>query len=159
MLFALSAQSANVLIYNPVNGFTVDYFTSVNTPSFQGMTNVLINPVLPAGIPIKFTKVVSNSVVPMSFSESNSIIAAESAALDAGVRALANTNMFIFGVDPLTFRAVADTAIDEINFLRLEISIAKTNLTLFQQRATMSPRTLSQFKNSVINKINAGTVD
>lgn len=155
----MTAQSSNVLIYNPINGRSLAYLLSVNTPDFQGRSDVLINPVLPSGIPLEFTKVVNSLVVPLSASESNAVVSTNALLADISLRNGADSFFVELSPNPLMNRSVADTAVDEINILRNEISVAKTNISKFQSTPTLAPRTLAQFRNSVTNKNHSGSVD
>lgn len=159
LLTHLSAWSSNVLIYNPDNGYTIAYLISVNTPAFEGITNALINPVIPAGIPLEFTKVSNNLVVALSSSESNAVISALAANNDSELRASANNGFVVLMANALVLRALASTIGDEINIIRNELSVAKTNISKFQSTPTLTPRTLVQFSNSISNKVNSGSVD
>lgn len=158
LLCVVPAFGSNVLIYNPTNGNIIAYITSVNTPSFSGMTNVLFNPVLPA-VPLDFSLVTNGVVVAMTTSQSNAVVAARAAETDAHIRTSARNPVTLLSPEGLVLRGFADTARDEFNLLRLEVSIAKTNFALFQSRQTMAPRTLVQLQNAITNKINSGAVD
>lgn len=158
LLCALPAFGDNVLVYYPPTGTIIAYIPSAHTPSYAGMTNVLINPVLPA-VPLEFALVTNGVVVAMTAVQSNAVVAARTAATDAALRMAARNPVTVLSPEGLVLRAFADTARDEINLLRLEVSIAKTNFSLFQSRATMAPRTLLQLQNAITNKINSGAVD
>lgn len=158
VLLVITASASNVIIYDPPTGKVIAYLLSVNTPDYEGKSNTLINPVLPP-VPLEFTKVSNGVVIALSAAESNAVIFA---ALDAGTNATrsgASSPVTAFSVGGLDLRAIADVAKDEINLLRLEISIAKTNQAQFSSRPTMAPRTLQQFQNALTNKINSGAVD
>lgn len=159
LLCALPALAGNIYIFDPVTRHHRDYVTSQHTPAYQGRTDVLIDPVLPVGIPLTFTKETNGTVVAMSLSESNTIVAARAAATDAALRMTARDPVMVLSPEGLLFRALADASRDEFNLVRLEISIAKTNFALFQSRATMAPRTLAQLQTAITNKINSGAVD
>lgn len=158
LMVVMAASGSNVIIYDPPTGKILAYLISANTPEYQGATNALINPVLPS-VPLQFAKVSNSVVVAMSAAESNAVLAASVALADIGVRAGASNQVQSFRYDGLALRAFADASKDEINLLRLEMSIAKTNFVLFQTRATMAPRTLTQLKNSINGKIGDGSAD
>jgi hypothetical protein len=158
LIAALPAMGSNVLIYDPPTGVIIAYIISANTPSYAGMTNVLIDPVLPA-TPLEFSLATNGVVVAMTAAQSNAVLAARAAVADASLRMNARDPVTKLSAEGLVLRAFADTARDEINLLRLELSIAKTNMTLFQSRATMPPRTLAQLQTAITNKVTSGSVD
>lgn len=159
VLVAIPVFAGNVYIFDPVTRYHRDYLTSKHTPAFQGRPDVLINPALPDGIPLMFTKETNGTVVAMSQSESNAVVAAIIAAIDAGIRADANHPLNNFTGNGLLFRAFADLIKDGFNDIRLELSIAKTNIAVFQARPTLPPRTFAQLQTAITNKIAQHTVD
>lgn len=154
-----SISGSNVLIFNTNTTFSIDYLISVNTPAFEGRADALINPVLPPGVPILFTKVTGGTVVAMTASESNSILATIAAQYDAAIRAGAISPLVDFSTVGLLQRAFADTVKDEINIIRNELSVAKTNISKFQSTPTLSPRTFAQLQTALTNKVASHTVD
>lgn len=75
---------AHIVIYDTNTLKVLDYKMSVNTPDYMGRNDVLFDPVLPTGIPLKYLKVDSGQVVEMNQPEKNAIDAAEAqAAVDA----------------------------------------------------------------------------
>lgn len=156
----VAVKSSDIFIYNPINRYGLVYITSAHTPSYEGMSNILINPILPVGIPVPFTKVTTNEiVVPLSISESNDIVALGILESDQRLRSQADSNVTGLTSPGLVVRALADSITDEINILRNEISIAKTNMGKFQTIATLPPRTLAQLKMAITNKVHSGSVD
>lgn len=159
LLVALPAIAGNVYVFDPVTRHHRDYITSQHTPAYQGRTDVLIDPALPVGIPLMFTKETNGVVVAMSLSESNAIVASIIAALDTGVRADASAPLKDFSGLGLLMRAFADLVKDDLNILRNEISIDKTNEALFRSRPILAPRTFAQLQTAITNKIASRTVD
>lgn len=160
LVLALPVLGSNVLIFDTSTGRAVAYLLSVHTPSYQGRNDTIINPSLPLGIPLQFLLFTTNGeITVMSAVQSNAVLEAEAAASTNEIRASANAPVTAFTPGGLDLRSLADVAKDEINLLRLEVSVAKTNLSLFQSRPTMAPRTLGQLQNALTNKINNGSVD
>ena len=60
---------ANVLIYDVKTSEVKEYLESVNTPEFEGRDDVLINPIIPDNVPMKYLKVEKNNVIEMSVTE------------------------------------------------------------------------------------------
>ena len=90
---------ANIAIFNPTNGRILEYKESVNTPEYAGRPDVLINPVMPAGVPIRFLKVVSGVPTEMTQGEKDTIMSNEAAAAAQAIKDAAkaqiDTNTYI----------------------------------------------------------------
>lgn len=61
--------AADVAIYDEQTNKVKDRKASVNTLEYNGRTDVVINPAVLAGVPIKYQKVVNGEVVEMSAQE------------------------------------------------------------------------------------------
>jgi len=68
---------ADVLIYNKQTGKIKSYLKSVNTPDYLNRNDVIINPKIPKGVPLKFLKVENGKVVEMSQSEKKALLQEE----------------------------------------------------------------------------------
>ncbi len=87
---------ANILIYDRVTGKPVQYLTSVNTPDYSSRSDVLVNPVIPAGVLHKYLKVVGGSVFEMTVEEKAAVDAAEAQiALNARIAQINNLDVSI----------------------------------------------------------------
>lgn len=159
LIIALPALAGNVYVFDPVTRHHRDYITSQHTPAYQGRTDVLIDPVLPVGIPLIFTKETNGIVAAMSAAESNAVVLAVLSVEDASIRSSAVSPLKEFTGNGLLFRAFADLMKDGFNELRLEISVAKTNTAKFQGTPTLPPRTFAQLQTAITNKIAQHTVD
>ena len=73
---------ALVVIYNTVDGQVLQIIPSANTPEYEGRGDVLINPIIPGGVPQKYLKVVAGALTEQT--------AAEKSATDASI---ANDNL------------------------------------------------------------------
>ena len=76
---------ANILIYDQATGKLIDYKKSVHTPDYSSRPDVLVNPVIPQGIPYKYLKVDNGLVVELSQVEKDAVDQAEA---DAAEQAL-----------------------------------------------------------------------
>ena len=85
ILASLPCFGANVLIYDTFTGQAKAYLRSVNTPDYSSRADVLVNPKIPSGVPLKFLKVENGVVVEMSQDEKDVIAKAE---LDAQKQAM-----------------------------------------------------------------------
>lgn len=54
---------ANIVIYDPTTTFVTSYLTSVNTAVFEGRDDILINPTMPADLPLDNLRVMNGKVV------------------------------------------------------------------------------------------------
>lgn len=142
---------SQVVIFDPndptVANRATQYLPSANTPDYSGNANALINPDLSAlvGVIVKHWKRSGSSVVEMSQAEKDAIAQAESDALEESIREGAKAKLDGFLVDSLVLRAFADITKDEINILRAQHGLA--------------PRTLTQLKTAIKNRIDDGSVD
>lgn len=105
---------ANILIYNISNGRALEYKESVNTPDFSSRADVLVNPVMPAGVPVKFLKVVAGAPIEMTQAEKDTIATNEAAAGDAALRLAAKQAFSNLDTLPLAVRAVLIYLLGEI---------------------------------------------
>lgn len=103
-------------------------------------------------VPFKYWKHDTGAIVSMTAAEITAQDAADAAAeaqrvLDdlAAIRAGAAAGLDGFAEVPLALRAFADVVREEINILRA--------------LHTLTPRTLSQLKTAITNKVNSGDVD
>ncbi len=120
---------------------------SANDIEFVSRTDVVLNPDLSAlsGVPRKYWKHVTGSIVEYTAGEKATQDAAEDTAAEARVRADAKDRLDGFDSQSLQLRAFADIIKDELNILRALHSL--------------SDRTLAQLRTSIKNRIDGGTVD
>jgi len=71
---------ARIVIYDEANNRVLEDIKSANTPDYDGRTDVLINPTVPQGIPIKYLKVSGSSLKEMNPSEKNQVDSEETQA-------------------------------------------------------------------------------
>ncbi len=136
---------AKVVIFDPLTNRVKEVLDSVNTPDYDGRSDVLVNPIIPSNIAIKYLKVDGASIVAMDATEKAAIDKAESDAARIETRATAQNSVDTFSDIGLLFRALAKVFLSEINTLRAQLSLA--------------PRTIDQVKTAMKNAINAGDVD
>lgn len=105
---------ANVLIYNVGNGRALEYKESVNTPDFSARPDVLVNPVMPPGVPIKFLKVVAGAPIEMTQGEKDTVTAGETAASDADLRTTSKTQLAALNESNLKLRACVIYLVQQI---------------------------------------------
>src|SRR6185369_1216645 len=159
LLLCASAFAGRVFIFDPATGRVLADLQSADSGSYLGASNAVVfyktnASTIPLGADIRFLLVTNGTVIPMSASQSNQIVAAAAAAADGALRQTANAPLLALTPDGLILRALADSMIDEINTLRLQISQAKTNFSGFTNSATLAPRTLNQLRNAITNKVN-----
>ena len=134
-----------VAIFNPVNNRIIDVKNSVNTPSFVGRNDVIINPTMPQGVILKYLKHENGSVVEMTQAEKDQVDQEEATANLNKVRGLAKGNVDDFTDYGVIIRALAIITMNEINILRAQHSLPA--------------RTLAQLKTAMKNEIDSGSAD
>lgn len=105
---------ASILIFNIGNNRVLEWRAEVNTPDFSSRPDVIVNPVMPAGVPIKFLKVVAGAPVEMTQAEKDTITANELAAADLAKRTAAKQQIAVGNIDDLQLRAVLIYLLQEI---------------------------------------------
>jgi len=165
--------ASTVVLYDPqsqgVTNRVVAVITSGDTPSFSGLTNVLINPTLPGSGGPQNWKVSGGTVVALTGGDLTAIANAEAAALTAKLQfrervsktnALSSATATALDLDARLLKALAETIMDELNILRTQIQLARTNTTAFQSTTNrnnfpMTERTMTQLRTAIITKLNA----
>ena len=79
-MITLTASASNIIIYDEATGVIKQYRTSVNTPSFDGRKDVVVNPKLPTKT-LRDLKVVAGKVVELTQEEKDARDVAEALAL------------------------------------------------------------------------------
>jgi ribosomal protein S11 len=165
-----SLLASNVIVYDPqsagVTNRVTAYLQSVDTGKYSGQSNTLINPVVPNGVATDW-KVSGTNVVGMDSNDLAAIAASDAAtvaAKQAAQQRQAKTNVWK-GIDDYledgrTFRAFAELVMDELNILRGQVQLARTNTTAFQSSTNrtsvpLGDRTTGQLRSAMINKLNA----
>lgn len=97
---------ASILIFNTGNGRALEWRAEVNTPDFSSRPDVIVNPVMPPGVPIKFIKVVAGAPVAMTAGEQATITANETAAADTDLRTNSKTQLGAVNTENLKLRAL-----------------------------------------------------
>ena len=140
ILTCASLWAGNVLTYAP-DGTVTGYLRSVNTPDYEGQTNVLINPTLPEGWGgrLDFWKVVDGAITELSQAEKDAITSAEAAAVKAAKIEAAKAPMTADVSEAIILRAVVAVLLDEINTLRA--------------REGLPARTMTQAKAAILSKV------
>ena len=136
---------AKVVIFNEVNDRVIDFIESAHTPTYEGRTDVIINPLSIPSALRKYWKHDTGAIVEMDSTEKSTIDTEESDATDLSIRNAAKDPMDNLDSNGLVLRALADTIRDEINILRANHAL--------------SDRTLAQLKTSIKNRIDSGNVD
>lgn len=149
---------ANVAIYDEGNDRVLDYKKSVNTPDYQGRTDVLINPDVSAlaGVPIKYWKHSSGAVVEMSQAEKDALDQAETDAQLAALKQLAkdyvdsgndSDRRMVRALAWVIFKSMVETR-NKVNEIITEI-----NKNPSINVDALPNRTWQQLKNAVKNEI------
>jgi ribosomal protein S11 len=165
-----SLLASNVVVYDPqssgVTNRVTAYLQSVDTGKYSGQSNTLINPSVPAGV-VADWKVSGTNVVVLDGNDLAAIAASDAAAVAAKVatqQRQAKTNV-LNGIDDYledgrTFRAFAELVMDELNILRGQVQLARTNTAAFQSSTNrtsvpLGDRTTAQLRSAMINKLQA----
>jgi hypothetical protein len=160
---------ADVVIYDEATFKVLQYLKSVHTPSYEGRNDVLFNPDMPSGVPLKHLKVSGGLVVEMTQQEKDDLAAAEAAAADASMRTSTKALMDDLNSLALSLRVIIDMTIKELNILRgwlddfkTEVAAA-TSLSDLQTRVAGLPdtpdRTMTQFKTTFKDTVDDKTAD
>jgi len=141
----MPAFAADVALCDDAGTYS-GFLRSVNTPDYINGTN-LINPDMSGvrGVPHRYRKCETGQVVEMTQAEQDAVDAASTAARQTVIRGQAVTGVDAFTGRDVKLRAALLVIMDEINILRAQHSLPD--------------RTITQFKNAVKGKINAGDAD
>lgn len=182
VLFLVPAYSDSIVLFSTETNRCLKYIPSVDPSSYQSRIDALIFNdtsfqtedelrVILSTTPIRYTKKnpVRNSIQFMTQAERNQLDSEITLRNLVNARAKAIEALNIISANPLLMRAVADIVKDEINILRkwdrdLKVAVAassnlaqlKTNIAALP---TLNDRTLAEFKNAIIVKINSGAAD
>lgn len=104
------------------------------------------------------TNLNGDRVKSLSQGKINDINSARATTRDQELRSSSKAAYDGAGRDALIFKALVSVLIDEINLLRQEIVDISNESQQITDR-TLAPRTLSQAKNAIKNKIDSGSVD
>lgn len=127
---------ADIIRFNVTTGQVLEYRRSVNTPDFEGLPDVLINPVVPANVAVADMKVVSGVVVELSPAEKAARNTASSAAALASLK--------------VTAKEYVNTRPDDIGLvLRAVVKIMLTEINLLRTNAGLATRTATQLRNAI----------
>ena len=136
---------ADIIIFDPNQNPNpvVNYLFSQHTPDYQNRSDALINPKLDsvAGLPMKYWKHVSGSIVPMTLPEQNAVDSAIALKIDADSKVNA-INLFN-GLEGRLFRAVVLALLDEINTLRSSAVLPMTAISSDQIKTNIQNKTNS----------------
>lgn len=172
VLLVGSLMASTVVIYDPqsspITNRVVNVIRSADTLQFQGRTNALINPVLPVTGTLNDWKVTDTlTIVELTTADRTVItnaILASVAANKAAQERTSKTNALAavdsFEMEGRILRAIAEITMDELNILRAQVALARTNTLAFQSATNRSavvlnPRTLIQLQNAISNKLQA----
>ena len=147
LFISTSCYAGDIVVFDEGDDSIILYRKSVNTPDWEGRSDVLINPDVSAlnDIPLKYWKHSSGTVVEMTTGEKTTVDNAITTANNASIRTSAEGDVDAFSVDGVRLRAALLVVMDEINILRATQSLAD--------------RTASQLKTAVKGKVSSGDAD
>jgi hypothetical protein len=144
---------ANAAIFDPATNRVLQYLESVNTPSYAGRPDVVIDPAINKALPLRYWKHSGGNIVEMSQPEKDAVDLEISTAAVLGNRAGSKLEF-----NKTYFKAFIKTLIDEINILRADIDAMSKEAPQITVR-NRPPRTIQQLKNAVIAEIDSGNSD
>ncbi len=159
-LTLVTTFSSSIVVYDPnssiVTNRVIAYLQSEDTVKWNGKTNILINPSVPANSTRDNWKVVNGNVVELTQAEKDAITAANNAATVVANKEDAKANYDASAID----RAIVLVLLNEINVLRSQVQMARTNTTAFQSATNRSAvnlndRTAAQARTAIRNEVDA----
>lgn len=143
LLFSLPSllHASNILTYDPssatIAGRVTGYLRSEDTGKWIATPNVLINPVLPEGVPIADCKVANGVVVALTIAEKNALATAQAAARTAALTAAAKDGFDADLSDSRLLRAIVSVIADQLNTLRTNPTTVYSSVTAAQVRTAI----------------------
>lgn len=159
LLSATTLLASNIVVYDPnsstVPNRVIAYLQSEDTAKWVNVTNAIINPSVPNSTRDNW-KVSGGSVVEMSQAEKDSVTAANALANTVAEKEGAKSDYDASAID----RAIVLVLLNEINILRSQVQLARTNTTAFQSATNRSAvnlnvRTAAQARTAIRNEVDA----